>query len=131
MTCHYLYIGSNNLKSSPIEQNPYVDIGLRYGLRLNINTNQLGRIFQDRSHVFLLKPRPANFQTQRLYNLNVRGKRGNIVQAYPAVEYDFHPNTLNINQGDLVHVQWTGNNKIMVSNQYSSCGETYLISQVI
>lgn len=95
---------------SPVEQNPYVDVGERSSLRLNINTDQTGRIFQDRSHVFLLRPRPLELQNDKIYNLNVRGKRGNIVQVYPAVEYDFHPNTLNLKPDELVHIQWTGSN---------------------
>ena len=41
-------------------------------------------------------------------NLNVRGKRGNIVQTYPSVEYDFAPNDVRLDTGDWVHFQWTG-----------------------
>lgn len=96
---------------SPVRQNPYVTVGNgKSPLRLALNTAQYGRVFQDRSHVFLLKARPQNLQGTRIYNLNVRGKRGNIVQVFPAVEYDFAPTHLEIKDGDLVHIQWTGSN---------------------
>jgi Trk K+ transport system NAD-binding subunit len=92
-----------------VEQNPYVQIGAGHTpLRLAINTAQFGRTFQDRTHIFKLKPRPANLKGKRIINLNVRGKRGNIVQVYPAVEYDFVPNELIITENDAVHIQWTG-----------------------
>ncbi|XP_065830069.1 protein DD3-3-like [Oscarella lobularis] len=108
---------------SPVTQNPTITIGSESNipLRLAINTAQFGRTFQDRSHSFRLLNRArhsGNFigltsseiNQRKMFNLNVRGKRGNIVQTFPSVEYDFFPNDLTVNQDDLVHVQWTGSN---------------------
>jgi len=104
---------ANNVQS-PVQQNPYVNIGAdNTALRLAINTAQTGRTFQDRSHALLIMPRPAAAEVQaaKIFNLNVRGKRGNIVQTYPAVEYDFMPNRLEMAPEDMVHIQWTGSNR--------------------
>jgi len=98
--------------------NPQKDwIGLGYNisgpLMLNINTAQFFRTFEDRSHVFTLKKRPPEVAFySAIHNFNVRGKRGNIVQVYPSVEYDFvwsrKHNSGNIYRWDYLHIQWTG-----------------------
>eukprot|EP00002_Diphylleia_rotans_P005129 TRINITY_DN141_c0_g2_i1.p1 TRINITY_DN141_c0_g2~~TRINITY_DN141_c0_g2_i1.p1 ORF type:complete len:629 (-),score=109.63 TRINITY_DN141_c0_g2_i1:254-2140(-) len=98
---------AQNKAQSPVLQDPYVNIGLteKYNLSLALNTNQYGRTFQDRSYVFAIKKAPVS---GKIYNLNVRGKRGNIVDVFPSVEYDFVPQVLTVKEGDLIHFQWTG-----------------------
>ena len=72
------FVGLGQLKSGPLE--------------LSVNTAQFNRVFEDRSHIFRIKPWPSTtvqYGMSAIHNFNVRGRRGNIVQVYPAVEYDF------------------------------------------
>lgn len=98
-----------NGELSPVQDDPLVTFGSS-PLRLNINTNQFGRTFEDRSYLFAIKPAPIRLLSANIYNLAVRGKRGNIAQVRNCVEYDFTPQRLRINVGDYVHFQWTGSN---------------------
>jgi len=103
---------------SPVEQNPTVDVGVdMQGLRLALNTAQTGRTFQDRSHVFRVMRTPDNGaanaamkNANKIINVSVQGKRGNIVQTFPAVEYDFWPKVVEMKTGDCAAFQWTGSN---------------------
>jgi hypothetical protein len=116
--------------ASPVKTSPTIMYGLdsdgNYrNLSLRINTNQYGRTFQDRSYVWYLLPRPVGVpSTARIYNLNVRGKRGNIVQVYPGVEYDFTPNNLNVALGDYIHFQWTGSDTQPAGNAGEGTDQT-------
>jgi hypothetical protein len=106
-----------NGANSPLKQDPFVyfdandnnkDTSKNF-LSLALNTNQVFRTFQDRSYVFAVRTRPSSIgASAKIYNLNVRGKRGNIVQTFPSVEYDFVPNNLPVTLGDYIHFQWTG-----------------------
>jgi len=97
---------------SPIKQNPTVDVGMKMqGLRLAINTAQTGRTFQDRSHVFaIVSNENAALAGKKMVNVNVQGKRGNIVQTFPAVEYDFWPRKAEVKTGECLVFGWTGSN---------------------
>jgi len=102
------FTDSSSNANPPIWTDPTVQVS-GINLTLAVNTNQYGRTFQDRSFTFYLAERPSNIPASaKLYNIGVRGKRGNIVQTYPATEYDFTPNDLHVTVNDYIHFQWTG-----------------------
>jgi hypothetical protein len=113
---------SNGAKAL-IGTNPFLDWGHGWPLQIPFNTDQGGRTFQDRSYVFSIRRRPPTIsQSATIYNINVRGRRGNIVQCYPAVEYDFVPNYLQVYGSDLVHFQWTGSDYNVARNPNDANG---------
>jgi len=96
--------------SVPLYNRPSVTVDPNVNIKLAIafNTNQVGRTFQDRSYVLKFYTAPANAANSVIWNLNMRGRRGNIVQCYPAVENDFIPNKMRLTTKDFVHIQFCG-----------------------
>jgi len=96
--------------------------GIDLGLAMAYNTDQLGRTFEDRTHIIKIRPLPsqvaedltladqADERIPRIINLNVMGKIGNYVEVYPNAEYDFVPSIIDAKVGDYLHIQWAGSN---------------------
>ena len=104
------YSQSYKLHNDPVYTfgagNTSLPVNTTLPLRLAIDTAQYGRTFQDRTYIFAIRPRPSNLTNSNIWNVNVRGKRGNIAQVRNCYEYDFVPLILYANIGDLIHFQW-------------------------
>jgi len=111
----------------PLYNRPYVQAFNSDEAKLSIalNTDQSGRTFQDRTHVFKVAKRPSGVGGTTIWNVNTRGRRGNIVQSYPAVEYGFYPSMVTAAQGDLMHFQFHGSDFNAARNPNNGEGWQY------
>lgn len=88
----------------PLYERPYVKVFKDMPkLSIAINTDQSSRTFQDRTFVFRVKNRPREMgKDDKIWNLSMRGTRGNIVQTYPSTEYQFTPTHLTIDHNTWI-----------------------------
>jgi len=102
---------NNYFKMPHLENDPVVELYPKLQLQLALDSQQVGRTFQDRTHIFQIRERPSSIpDSANLYNIGVRGRRGNIQQTFPALEYDYSPTSSSVSGDDYVHIQWEGSN---------------------
>lgn len=110
----YNNIDEENYRDWTLRNNPQPQViptqgGFRLRLQLAINTAQYGRTFQDRTHVTTIKPRPASINDNTAINtVMVQGKRGNIVQTFPATEYFYQPEVIHAPVNSFIHWAFSG-----------------------
>jgi len=111
----------------PVFNRPYVNVtnSPNYPLlAIAFNSDQVARCFEDRSYVLQFASYPGR-NGATIWNLNNRGRRGNIVQCYPAVENSFYPVILNMDANDLLHVQFCGSDFNPANNPNDGEGWQY------
>jgi len=112
--------------SVPLYNRPCVRIFDKAEHSVAINTNQAGRTFQDRTFVFRVANRPSSIgDGDKIWNLGFRGRRGNIVQAYPSTEYFPHPEELVVEKNDWIHFQGHGSDFNAAKNPNNGEGWQY------
>jgi len=94
--------------NSYFRTNPQINTTIGVPVRLAIDTSQYGRTFEDRSFTFDIIKRTSDLNKEKIINVNVQGKRGNIAQIRNCVEYDFVPNNITITDDEYLHFQWVG-----------------------
>lgn len=84
-------------------------------LSIALNTDQSSRTFQDRTHTFVIAPRSEVNNVFEgsdcaadapIVYVQATGRRGNIVQTYPAIEYKFIHEEMEVPYGACLLWQW-------------------------
>lgn len=118
--------GFRHLNDPLLRYYPMADMKEKTRLRNPYNTNQLGRVFEDRTHVIGFRQLPAdiaqdlqNNPTKKIHNLNIIGRLGNYNEVFPNFPYMFLPQYTSAKLGDYLHIQWTGANNQNTGNDHS------------
>ena len=87
--------------------------------QIDFKIKQIARTFQDRSHIFSLVPRSLYGinENKQIENVQVRGKRGNIVQTFPGLDFQpiFSWNISIIIHDFLMNYLWSFENPILAT----------------
>lgn len=97
-------------------------------ISIALNTDQAGRTFQDRSFVMNIEPRGSTDKfngCDKIINVASMGKRGNIVQSYPAIEYDWSPDNVQVKQGECLDFHMHGSDFNAAKNPNNGEGWKY------